>query len=116
MDKLIYFKENKLGISRTRAGLQIGHLAAVPEQNGTWSIYSLISRSKFFNPVLPDKETAIAIAKRFCDIYGEYLLIPQAWDNADVIMLARYSVDNGLNIEALHKFDTLTENQINSIC
>ena len=112
MDKIVYFRENHLGISRQRIGLQIGNLSVVPEyrqKNGIWNVYSLISLSRFFKPGLQGKQFAINLAKFFNQIYGDYILIPKAWKEADVIQLARYSVDAGMKIFALHELDDVLD-------
>ena len=112
MSKIVHFRETYLGISRQRIGLQFENLAIVPEykqDNGTWNIYSLISLSRFFKPGIQGKQLAIKIAKLFNQIYGDYILIPKAWPEADVIQLARYSVDNGMKVYALHELDTVLD-------
>ena len=112
MDKIVSFREDCLGISRERGGYKIGNLVVVPDykqDNDVYYIYSLISLSRFFKPGLQGKQFAINLAKFFNQIYGDYILIPKAWKEADVIQLARYSIDLGMKIFALHELDTVLD-------
>ena len=109
MTKTVLFKEKRLGIIRTRVGLEVGNLIVVPD-NGFYYIYSQVSCSEFFKVAIPDKEFAIKIAKFLDNLYGECLLLSHEIPDADVIALARYSVPGGLIIEDMHKNEiVLTE-------
>ena len=110
MNEVVKFREILHGVSRLRVGIRHQNLVIVPEyqtSSDVWFIYNLISRTKFFDPGLLTQEFALQVAELFTQIYQDYIFIPRAWEGADVIRLARYSVKHGLQFNAMHELDTV---------
>ena len=107
--EIIYFKDNRTNYTKKKSGERVGdHLIVGLIDSGNYYAIFGMNGKLFVDASFKDYDACLSVAILIDELFDPYLPILEAYPKADVISLAKWSVERGLQV---YEFTRLLDEQ-----
>jgi len=105
--EVIYFKDNRSNYAKKKSGERVGdHLIVGLIDSGNYYAIFGMNGKLFVDTSFRDYDACLSVAILIGELFDPYLPILEAYPRADVISLAKWSVERGIQV---HEFTKLLD-------